>query len=515
MLVRQHALQTSGWPDADAIQLKTHNFELNTHSAFSIQHSTFNTACYNMRRTVAWMVVRSQGSIEALMHSVARLMFILLLGLLAGCAQIGRAPTATPLTPQRIVIIAPRAGATVSSPLLVRGSVAAPPANGSLQYRVFDQRGTLVGSGLLSVTAAGAGAGQFEGQVVYAAAENGPGKLELRDLNSSSGAINAGAEIALNLTTPGGVIVVPTPPGLLTVVPGAATPLPIYPGPPTPLPGMATQLPGMATPLPAVFTPTAIVVPPAATGTAIVVAPAATPGPAVDTQQIMFDSPAPGTLVGSPVLIAGHTTRFPFQANLSYIIRDAAGQVVGQGLIGVDGQEGQPGSFRVELDFAPPSQQGALTIELADEDAASGLVAARATLQLSFGTLVSVAPTAPPTVVASAVAAVQSITIDSPPANTAVGSPIVVTGHVAVPPATGRLYYRVTDAAAALLGQGTFTIGSDPSRPLAFNTTIAFTLPQREGPIAVEITDRDANGNPVGRATLVAQVRLPGAYPQP
>ncbi|HEU5087809.1 MAG TPA: hypothetical protein VFT99_10200, partial [Roseiflexaceae bacterium] len=68
---------------------------------------------------------------------------------------------------------------------------------------------------------------------------------------------------------------------------------------------------------------------------------------------------------------------------------------------------------------------------------------------------------------------------------------------------------------ATLLGEGTFTIGNDATQPLAFNTTIAFTLPARDGPIAIEITDRDTANNVIGRSTLVLNVDVPEAYPQP
>jgi hypothetical protein len=181
-------------------------------------------------------------------------------------------------------------------------------------------------------------------------------------------------------------------------------------------------------------------------------------------------------------------------------------------LIGVDGAEGQPASFRVELNFNTAAEPGALTIELADEDAVSGTVAARAVLPLSYGRIASV-PTSTPAPAAPGSA--QVITIESPAPNTNIGSPAVLLGRVSIPPASGRLYYRVSDANGSLLGEGSFSIGNDVTRPLAFNTTVVFTLPPRDGPVAIEITDRDANGNLVGRATLDANVEAPDSYPPP
>ncbi|HEU5090505.1 MAG TPA: Gmad2 immunoglobulin-like domain-containing protein, partial [Roseiflexaceae bacterium] len=306
----------------------------------------------------------------------ARLITILIVAMtLGGCAQIGSAPTATPRPlAAQITITRPVPGVTIASPVLVSGVVSRLPASGFLTYQVYDARNVMVGTGTIPVRASGDDALRFETQVVYAGAQAGPGKILIVDIAADNNSVQASAELPVTLSGPGGAVTLPSQvagaptlqAGIPTPLPGLATPIVIYPAPLPP--GGATALPGMATPQPALVSPT-----PVAPGTA-------------PAQQIVFESPAPGTLVGSPVLISGHTTGYPFQGNLSYTIRDAANQIVGQGLIGVDGPEGGPGTFRVELDFNQPAQPGALSIELADEDAVSGTVAARTTLVVSFGT---------------------------------------------------------------------------------------------------------------------------------
>jgi hypothetical protein len=99
-------------------------------------------------------------------------------------------------------------------------------------------------------------------------------------------------------------------------------------------------------------------------------------------QAIIFDTPAAGTLVGSPVVITGRTARHPFQGNLTYRFLSAAGDVLGTGLIVVNGSPGQPGSFNASLLFNLPPNGGDIRFELADQDANTGIVAASAILAL-------------------------------------------------------------------------------------------------------------------------------------
>src|SRR5262245_34689192 len=127
--------------------------------------------------------------------------------------------------------------------------------------------------------------------------------------------------------------------------------------PATPAPTPALPIPSIAAPTASAQKPT--VAPPPATLAPPTAAPTlrtATPVP----QQITIDTPAPGTLVGSPVVITGRATRFPFEGNLSYWIIDASGAQIGAGGLQVSGSIGQPGSFAPSITFTLPPNGGDL-----------------------------------------------------------------------------------------------------------------------------------------------------------
>src|SRR5262245_29868629 len=57
-------------------------------------------------------------------------------------------------------------------------------------------------------------------------------------------------------------------------------------------------------------------------------------------QVITIETPAPGTIVGSPVVITGRTSLFPPAASLGYRVRDSAGNQIGVGGLPVQGDSG-------------------------------------------------------------------------------------------------------------------------------------------------------------------------------
>ncbi len=525
--------------------------------------------------------------------------FILLtisIGLFSGCTGFGAVPTPTValLGIQKIIVESPPANSTISSPVLVRATLTQLPVGSAINYRVFDSRNALVGSGVLAVQPEAPT--RFSGQVTFATTQAGPGRLELFEFVASENIIRGGVIVPITLTAAGLVNVSP--------VPGMATPLP---GMATPLPGMATPLPGMVIPQPTQPAPTGqsilIETPAPATqvgspvvltgrtlrlpaqgllryrvmdanerqigGGVIPVAMAAdgiarfnasllftepagggairidladqADGAATPTaiasialrvavagagptpgagQQISFLSPAPNTAVTSPVVITGRTTRMPFQNNLSYTIRDSSGRMLASGLIGVDGN---PPSFNVAMPFEALAPGTTLSIELLDQDADTGNVVGRASLILFYANLPAPVPaTVLPTAAIPGATALpipattlpfgQLITIDTPAANTIVGSPVTITGRVAVPATNGRLFYRIMDANNTVLGENNFPVGSS-GQVLAFNAVLSFNLPQRAGPIIIELTDREANNAIRARAILLVQVG--SAYPGP
>ena len=551
------------------------------------------------------------------MYIYARQLIVIMLAFwLASCTGLGAQPTPTFILQgsQRISVESPPANATISSPVLLRGTLSLPPAGSAINYRVFDARNALVGNGVLAVQPEAPT--HFSGQVIFATTQAGPGRIELFEFIASDNLIRGGVVLPVTLTAAGLTNALSPVPGI-TQLPGMSTPLPGFPSSTPGLPAIVTPLPGMATPLPGVvipqptqpgqpgqpgqmimietpapgtqvgspvvltgrtarvpaqnllryrvvdaserqigggvisvatapdgalrFTASLMFAEPASSGairidladqadgaaTAAAVASlalkvvgtgvASTPS---GSQQISFMSPAPNTAVTSPVVITGRTARMPFQNNLSYIVRDSSGRTLASGLIGVDGT---PPSFNVALPFDAPAPGTAISIELIDQDAETGNIAGRASLLLFYASLpgplpATALPTAsiPGATIAPPPATVlpsgQAITIETPAASTLVGSPVTVTGRVAAVPTNSRLFYRILDANNTLLGENTFPVGLE-SQPLAFSAGLSFNLPQRGGPIMIELTDREASGAVRARAILLVQVG--SAYPGP
>jgi len=99
-------------------------------------------------------------------------------------------------------------------------------------------------------------------------------------------------------------------------------------------------------------------------------------------QEISIDTPPPGTLVGSPVVITGRTTLYPFEARLSYRVRGPGGQVLGEGGITVNGAPGQSTTFIASIDFRTPPGADTITIEIFEPSQATGGIRAIATIDL-------------------------------------------------------------------------------------------------------------------------------------
>ncbi len=220
-------------------------------------------------------------------------------------------------------------------------------------------------------------------------------------------------------------------------------------------------------------------------------------------QAIIFESPAPGTQVGSPMTITGRTARYPFQGALSYKVFDSSNRQLGDGLVPVQGQPGSPGTFVAEVRFNLLPAGGDIRVEVTDVDAVSGAIAAKQAL------LVKVAAQPNPTSVSSptplpsqtplaATATAQpsslQITLDSPVAASQVHNPFPVSGRVSVVPASGQLRYRVRDANGKIVGEGLIPVTGTAGQPATFNGLIGFIL-QQNSLIVLEIGDTDPAGN--------------------
>ncbi len=193
-------------------------------------------------------------------------------------------------------------------------------------------------------------------------------------------------------------------------------------------------------------------------------------------QQIFIDAPPSGTLVGSPLQLGGRTERMPIGGQLGYQVLDPGGQVIGSGSVPVGAGAGSGGAFNAPLTFNLPQNGGNITARLF-EIAADGSQVATSDLIMFVQSQV------------------QSITIDTPPSGTQVGSPMTLTGRLARPPNQGLLSYVVTNSSQQQIGAGTFAVFGDPGRPTNYVGSLEFNLPFDGDTITAKIYDQDqANG---------------------
>lgn len=95
-------------------------------------------------------------------------------------AAIFALPTETPIPPQqRFTFDSPQAGANLSNPFRLSGSVALTPPDKTLRYRITDAAGRVIGDGTIAVEGDIAETGVFSAMVSYTMSLAGPAQLEL------------------------------------------------------------------------------------------------------------------------------------------------------------------------------------------------------------------------------------------------------------------------------------------------------------------------------------------------
>jgi hypothetical protein len=297
--------------------------------------------------------------------------------------QVAPTPLSAP-APQEIFIDAPSAGTLVGSPVVITGRTARLPKNGLLSYRFTNSAGQQLGAGQLRVDGApgqlidtpspGTAVGSPMVLTGWTARSPYGGNLNYRVIN------NAGQQIGAGAFPVGGA--------------------PGYPR------GYNAEL-FFDLPINGDTIRVELYDWNASSGTTeasqsiyLMVLPTA--------QQIFLDSPPPGTLVGSPVVITGRTTRFPFDGDLSYRFTDGAGSQLGAGTFQVFGQVDQPTTFNASLTFTLPNNGGLVHLEVYDHNPDDGAIVASSGLDLDV------------------LAQYQAIFIDTPPPGTQVGSPMVL-----------------------------------------------------------------------------------------
>jgi hypothetical protein len=426
-------------------------------------------------------------------------------------------PTAiAPLTPQAIFIDTPTSWTLVGSPVVITGRTARLPKNSLLDYRFTDSAGQQLGAGQLRVDGALSQPGSFTASLAFTLPrDGGPVRIELIDRGDAAGAqVNAGLDMVVDAQYQS--IAIDTPPAGTVV------------GSPVVLTGRTARSPyggnlnyrvinsagqqigagafpvGGAQGYPRGYNAELFFDQPingdsirvelydwnAASGVSeasqqinLQVLPI--------PQQIFLDTPPPGTIVGSPMVITGRTMRYPFNGSLHYRVTDGAGQQLGAGTFQVFGPVGQPTTFGPSLTFILPNDGGFVHLEVYDQNPVDGTIVASSGLDLDV------------------LAQYQRIDLDTPPPGTQVGSPVVITGRTNLYPNQGQLHYRVIDAAGQQIGAASFPVSGVPGQRGSFVASLTFTEPPNGGNIRVEVLDQAGNSAVIASAMVDLYVAPP------
>lgn len=209
------------------------------------------------------------------------------------------------------------------------------------------------------------------------------------------------------------------------------------------LPPVASQAPGASpTSIPPTVAPTQAPVPTLVPTSVTEPKGAPTPVPTPADKTIVVNEPVAGTAVNSPLTVRGETNFWPFEANLTAQIKDAAGNVLGIGPITVQAPDiGQGGPFEGQLTFTPPAQAQTGTLELFEASAKDGSIVVQNIVQIQL----------------PGAANTGGLRLDSPADGTAVTLPL----HVAL---------RSDDPQAKLVARLRFANGPVLEQPLTMVT---------------------------------------------
>lgn len=252
---------------------------------------------------------------------------------------------------------------------------------------------------------------------------------------------------------------VPTTAPPATLEPAAeATEAPIVlptatPQPPAPVP---TEIPSTATPDPIPATPTTA---------------------APSDHSITVDEPLPGALLTSPFVVRGSTNFWPFEATLSGVLKDGAGNLLVNFPITVQSPDmSQPGPFSEQVSFPAPLSEQQGTLEIFEASPQDGSIVTFISILVRLGS-----PAVPGT----------TLQIEQPEQGASVTTPL----HIAFSGATGDepLVLRLTQADGSILAQDIRA-----SQGYVVATMEGAGVP---GPATLDIVRDD--GSVLGRRTLV------------
>lgn len=453
-------------------------------------------------------------------------------------------PTALPPPPptaqQQILIDSPPPRTIVGSPLTVAGRTVQAPAGNTLSYVMRDAIGAVLGQGSFPVPTTSTGTGVFNASLTFNLPPNGGNiALEIFEPGAGGAPLAASARLDLVVAPPQAILIDSPPPGTQVGSPmtitGRTARFPFQgnlgyrvldaSGRQLGLGTFAvTGAPGGPTSFSAALN---FSLPPAggrivvelvdqnAENNQVAASARLELNIAPQQQAIIIESPTANQQVGSPMTVTGRTVRMPAASQMTYRVRDRAGQQIGTGMFGVSGSQDGGSRFNVQVFFSPPQGGGPIALELLELDPANGQVRASTVLNLSVAgppaTATPVPPTVVPTTAPTAGPTRQAITIDSPRTGTLVGSPVVITGRAALYPQFRELYYVVRTPTRETLGQGSFPVAGQPGQTnVAYGASLTFAAPRQGGSIIVEIYDRDGVGQIIANAIVQLQVSPQG-----
>ncbi len=113
----------------------------------------------------------------------------------------------------------------------------------------------------------------------------------------------------------------------------------------------------------------------------------ARPGEETDrpARELVLEAPLSGATVGAEIEVRGQISVMPFEKNLTYRIYDAAGTVVGESYISVEGNLDGPGTFAKSIAVTGTTAPGPLRIEVRDVSEADGSLFVSTWVEVWFG----------------------------------------------------------------------------------------------------------------------------------
>jgi len=225
--------------------------------------------------------------------------------------------------------------------------------------------------------------------------------------------------------------------------------------------------------------------------------PLPTPTVVAAPNQIAIEAPQVGDAVTPPAQVRGTVSVTPAGGQLLYRVYDTGGNRVGAGMLPVQGQVGQGGTFAGEVAFAVEGQSGPGRIEVLDRNPADGSMAAVAVVDVYLGM-----DRSPETRPRPQVLAARQIAITAPQPYATVDNPFEIQGTVKVSPFEGTLVYMVYDAEGYPIGMGPIQVQAEMGQPGPFAGPIRY-LKGTTGAGRIEILERSAaDGFVLGSASL-------------